>query len=591
MSLKVPMEIDYTQKLTRLLNKPPKKVHDYGCTFYTYYDEGVNDKKVISLSFWKGSPGYLFSLQTSILEWVRLREKYYTDWYIRFYIDVNVFQPFSEETMAKTRKDLYNSYLYSFLSPLYCALYDNTNLLLSKTCTQSDWKNRQYDDVQAFFKVAPKTPLPAEYVSKLEPVNDELLTVLGFDRLLREFIIKHDPTNKSTNDLINDFITFVGEDDTTQAKIKERVEKLIRNVDTPGWFEEALAITMKHKKIELWFYDCQWGKCIVSTSECSTSHLNTFGSLVRFHPFVDKNVKVVVVRNVEYLSSKFDKYVIDKWLESRKPFCIYAFSNYICRDHLEVYRKTCLGLDNHTMILATINYNKEFAPPKSEYYDPSCLSHHNIMRLLKGIDIQEYATFSPGISFAFPSDNAKKFAYGIDEVILTLCIKPYISENPDSFYLVHMIIGSTKWIKAFPNVSDYEKFYTFLKDRRGRFDNDEVYEEMAAKYRQMFANNEPKTEIYESTPGVGNARYFLDNTLMVKYAFPGQQIRFKSLYETVYKRATKYLLTEEPGAKREQTKKTEQSLPVAKGGYEHKYKKYKYKYLMLKQIANSSRYP
>lgn len=577
----------YSNTLSRLLLKKPKIVNEFGCTFYAYYDERVRDKKVISLSFWKGSPGYLFSLQTSILEWVRLREAYYRDWYIRIYIDINVFKPFHAEILEDAKENLQEYYQdlirESIIGQLYCILstleksVDQVCFGMSGPKPITDKIYNPHFALGELFNVIPGTQF-----SSPSDINKRLLNQIDFYDLFVDYVsTKTVDKTKSMGQHIDDFVDYIMEHDRVVTYIENKIMERLNDAESPQWFEQALVSASKHSNIELWFYNCQWGKCAISTNNCSTLHLNTFGSLVRFHPFVDKSVNIVVVRNIEYLTSKYDKSIIDKWIKSSRAFCIYAFPGYICKTHVESYRKTCAGLDEEVMILANINYNKWHLPRN---YDATCFSHISIINTLKGINIDRFAIKQK--DKRFPSENARNFSYGVDELILTLCIKTYIRHqyetegDTSSFYLVHLIKDDNIVI-----TDEYEKYLDHLEERtiekKLPLDTDDQYNKTAEEYRIKFARNDPKMVIYRNEIDNLNARYFLDNTLIVKFAFPGKGVRFKTLHEKTWKKAQKYLFRKELGKSDVEMKHI---YPISeRSTYQHKYLKYKLKYLLLKQ--------
>ena len=76
--------------LSRSLGKPPDAaIVSIGCTFSVYRKRQRD--QVVTVSFWKSKPGYIFNLSQSILLWPTMIQQFFGDkWNIRFYLDDSI---------------------------------------------------------------------------------------------------------------------------------------------------------------------------------------------------------------------------------------------------------------------------------------------------------------------------------------------------------------------------------------------------------------------------------------------------------------------------------------------------------------------
>lgn len=204
-------------------------------------------------------------------------------------------------------------------------------------------------------------------------------------------------------------------------KSKERLEDI-------DW-DLIIENISSYDNIELWFYNCKWGQ------DVNNRHQKTFGSLVRFHAFQDKDIDYAVCKNIELLSSKKDAEIINNWVNSDKKYLVYSDINtgYNCfYNNIEMCKK--LGLENVAMVLAT--FGMVCKGNIQEYL------FDNMMKLrIKHIDV------------------LKDFPYGIDEIFLTKIYKNDMNIN-NTF-----IIPRTLFNQVIPrNNSYYDHIYDDIGD-------------------------------------------------------------------------------------------------------------------------------
>lgn len=172
---------------------------------------------------------------------------------------------------------------------------------------------------------------------------------------------------------------------------------------------------------EIWLYNCNWGvdeNCIQK---------NTFGSLIRFQPIFDKKVNICVIRNLELLTSSLDRKYYEDWITSNTTIFNYSFA-YKCTFYKNVCGKQ---LENKQMVLASININKQtnwFINNKIDKKMWNCIKYLFHKKLI-GID-QSLVNNSMKLlsnNNIMPSD-FYNFHFGVDEVILSICLGTQIEE-------------------------------------------------------------------------------------------------------------------------------------------------------------------
>lgn len=170
--------------------------------------------------------------------------------------------------------------------------------------------------------------------------------------------------------------------------------------DRTDWID-LFAQLLKYKNIELWFYQCPWA---FDTKRIG-SHKNTFGSLIRFHAFDDPDTEVIVSHNLEYLTSPKDRERTQEWLKSGKKYHLYTAHNL----GLEMY--SCVG-------------NYYMCHKNGLYRNPSLMATFGL-RKNKG---ESTNIFSEGMLLINQKTRLLyNFDYGVDEIILTLLLKPKIT--------------------------------------------------------------------------------------------------------------------------------------------------------------------
>lgn len=182
----------------------------------------------------------------------------------------------------------------------------------------------------------------------------------------------------------------------------------------------------RHDNIELWFYECSWGK-----EPEAVGHRNTFGSLVRFHAFVDKEVEIALCKNIELLSTPKDARLIWDWYYSGKKFYTVYDPAYECNyGDLELCEK--LRFLDKSMILATFGVRGGLGS--------SFFPHLN--KLIE------------------TSPKILNYKYGVDELLLTSFCKPQMTF--DNTYILPRTVSNQIWPSESIN-KNYKPVYDLIK--------------------------------------------------------------------------------------------------------------------------------
>ena len=233
------------------------------------------------------------------------------------------------------------------------------------------------------------------------------------------------PDNKHMENEINNIKNFVFKNITNLDNYKNYLQKKIKTIDV-NWIDIFKQL-LTDKHIEIWLYSCYWGRI---ENECL--HKKTFGSLVRYQPIFDNSVDICIIRNMELLTSDVDRNYYDEWLEYDMTIFNYTF-DYTCAMYdtainYATNKKThmCIGeLNTSKMMLSSFNINKTtnwFITSKISEKMLQCIN--DIFKKTK-VNINKYATdLSEKMSEEFYN-----FSYGVDEIILTICLQSQTINN------------------------------------------------------------------------------------------------------------------------------------------------------------------
>lgn len=547
------MSEDLKSYIFKYIGEKAESVNAFGCNFAVFRHNKSKGKKLISVSFWKGSPGYIYSLQMSLLEWVSLINKYFQCWYIRFYVDANIFKAFTPETRRNTAEQIKKTEIDRIVRQI--------DVMVSSRLAV-DKMNNNYSLFDAL-------NIDREKEFDEWSYDKKLYDAIEFDKLIDKYLNTEGPKS------IDGLIAYIANSQTVNNYLQPTIDKQMNFIDSYNW-REVMQQLIKHKEVELWFYQCQWGYQTTQVMDpVLDRHLNTFGSLVRFHPFDDNDVDIVLVRNIESLTSHIDRKVVDRWIDSGKTFCIYAFPEYVCLKHdVPIYNSTCQGLDNEIMILATINYNKTGKNNRFE----NCIIYDNIIKHIRSSS----------------NTYVKTFAYGIDEVILTKCVKPYLLNNPDDFEIIYLTqYFMTRY--GGEGKEGYETYYGALSKRYENVEPDADYENSKKKYKELFLKNEL---YYFPDDEIGERNLFaFYHIFYVPAIFPGLAFKYKNLRRVTHQqKAIEYYFPEKFKSSKVSKFRRLSSVSLRdmyfpesnkSNIYRNKYLKYKQKYLLLKNQISS----
>lgn len=358
---------------------------------------------------------------------------------------------------------------------------------------------------------------------------------------------------------------------------RELEKKFLINIDV-DWislFEQLL----KHNNVEIWLYNCQWEYI---DKECSYN--NTFGSIMRYQPIFDKDVKICIIRNIELLTSEKDRAYYNDWLKSGITVFDYML-NYTCN---EIYKKVCNSSlkDKKTIMMASqFNINKTTTWFINNKFDDE------VWNCIQNIFYKRFGNLKPLNKYNEQNFNLPQpfynFEYGVDEVILTLCIKDKIANkliiNDNDIENCEMFIINIRHNEPI-NIND------FINDTGLRTANDkqEYTDDIKLKLIKMFSsyfllNKIINKKIFANFDPISreNINIFLsyaNNSII--YVFPAVEIKHKGHVDItdIINASSYYLL-----------RINNEEYKNSKGGFYHKYLKYKLKYIAAKNKLNMLR--
>lgn len=195
---------------------------------------------------------------------------------------------------------------------------------------------------------------------------------------------------------------------------------------------EIINQVRKHSNIELWLTFCSWGH--KPEDRCEKCHIGTFMSLVRFHAMVDPSVEIAVIKNMELLTSPKDARLIHDWVNSGKKYYVLYDPEYFCNYGNRIMCDET-ELTGTNMILATFGVRD-------------------------GINVNNF--FRSANQIILSSPQLSKYSYGVDEIILTLLVKPLLRQ--ENTY-ISLRTRSNQWLPENENYNRVlEIFFSIMLD-------------------------------------------------------------------------------------------------------------------------------
>lgn len=189
----------------------------------------------------------------------------------------------------------------------------------------------------------------------------------------------------------------------------------------------------KDPQIEIWLYSCYWGQKKEGNEKYRCLHKKTFGSMMRYQPIFDTSIDICVVRNLELLTSEHDRKYYEQWMKSGLTIFRYTF-DYTCNVYQSVEKICNEKLANEKMMLSTFNINKKTSwfrknNVASNMYECIInLFNINAGVKKKSISNDKFKNYIVDISSNLPKP-FYDFSYGVDEIILTICLKSQLLLN------------------------------------------------------------------------------------------------------------------------------------------------------------------
>ena len=204
----------------------------------------------------------------------------------------------------------------------------------------------------------------------------------------------------------------------------------LKGEDKTEW-RELIDRLKKYNHIELWEYNCLWGK-----ESFHKPHIGTFGSLVRFHAFDDPELEVIVCHNLEYLTSPRDRDCVLKWIDTGKKYNWYCFWNERGQYGVMIPKK----IDDIHGLAATFGIQKRVGESEDILF--------RSIELVKKYDVRD-------------------FRYGVDELVLTALVKPKMTR--ENTFITDMMYDIEQLNVLFPKYMSMTLVYEFMEE--------EVYDE------------------------------------------------------------------------------------------------------------------
>ena len=216
-------------------------------------------------------------------------------------------------------------------------------------------------------------------------------------------------------------------------------------------WDEIIEQVKKHSNVELWLTFCAWGHN--PEDECEKCHIGTFMSMIRFHAMVDPTVEVAVMKNMELLTSPKDSRLIHDWLASGKKYNIVYDPGYFCSYGNE---RLCeeTKLTDTNMILATFGVRK-------------------------GSGVVNF--FHMASQLILQSPELSKYSYGVDEAILTILLKPLLTE--ENTY-ISLRTRSNQWLPSNENYNNVFSMFFYLINDINNYTPDEL-DVLREEYKYM----------------------------------------------------------------------------------------------------------
>lgn len=261
-------------------------------------------------------------------------------------------------------------------------------------------------------------------VKNYMPLLEEIYKKIDYNNILdgldKYYNVRLDDT--IYNNII-DYINNIKNNITDQVKNTDAYKTLVYkkiNKEDVDWYPIFYNL-VSDPNFEIWLYNCNWA------IDKNCMHINTFGSLIRCQPIIDKNVEICIIRNLELLTSALDRQYYDDWNKSGATIFNYSFS-YICKN---VYKDVCSkNLKEKVMFLASSNIKKTdwFKNNKVDEKMWNCIKylfHNKFIKVNNSLISKSMEILSDNQNMP---ENFYNFHFGVDEVVLTVCLQSQVED-------------------------------------------------------------------------------------------------------------------------------------------------------------------
>lgn len=355
----------------------------------------------------------------------------------------------AKQFLDYVKNNVYYSYIYEHyingilnINEIFIAYNKFKELNKIENNDNTDRRKQLVDELKTiqndFVDIIKENNNLVEYMPLINDIADEFYD--NFRNEINEMIeiLNNDEYFDNFISLLKKFQNYVYTKIETSENFKN-LSKKITNMDV-DWLQ-IFERLIEDPQIEIWLYECPWGLNNIEISKKLLSaeldnryecvHKKTFGSMVRYHPIFDTSVDICIIRNLELLTSEIDKKHYKKWIKTNLTVFGYTFL-YNCTVY-ETVGKICNDrLTKEKMMLSWFNVNKT-----TSWFKKNNVAN-NMYKCIFDVFNKKYdlsdltdKSFKQHINLLskYLPDTFFNFSYGVDEIILTICLQSQLLLN------------------------------------------------------------------------------------------------------------------------------------------------------------------
>jgi hypothetical protein len=189
-------------------------------------------------------------------------------------------------------------------------------------------------------------------------------------------------------------------------------------------------------------------------------HKDLLTVMFRYLALFDKNLSIILFRDVDNIYTSQHQYFVDKWLESGKDIFVYMNNKYTRQQMLDLVPAS----GDSNVILENKHYNIIFGGlwnirKPSDYIFPKSLWQKMF------VYTESYTAFTSNKEYIDSNKYDIKFMYGFDELALSRVLVPIFISMDLSFYAVPIKIYDTSVFKIMFEDPTIKKFLLRVSDK------------------------------------------------------------------------------------------------------------------------------